>query len=112
MHKKPVLMSEYGADTFEGLHMLPSFVWSEEFQCQQFSKHFQAFDQLRSEGFFIGEFVWNFADFKTEQGEWDFGSVCVEINVVISVSQPSTVSLATRRASSPETANLKLPLTF
>lgn len=36
-------------------------------QSQQFSKHFKAFDQLRSEGFFIGEFVWNFADFKTAQ---------------------------------------------
>ncbi|XP_070497859.1 beta-glucuronidase [Chironomus tepperi] len=66
-HGKPVLMSEYGSDTVEGLHMLPAYVWSEEFQSQQFSKHFKAFDQLRSEGFFIGEFVWNFADFKTAQ---------------------------------------------
>jgi beta-glucuronidase len=62
-------MSEYGSDTYEGLHMLPAYVWSEEFQCQQFSRHFEAFDQLRSEGFFIGEFVWNFADFKTAQSE-------------------------------------------
>ncbi|CRK95286.1 CLUMA_CG008644, isoform B [Clunio marinus] len=66
-HNKPVLMSEYGADTVEGLHMLPAYVWSEEFQSQQFSKHFEAFDRLRSSGFFIGEFVWNFADFKTAQ---------------------------------------------
>lgn len=62
-------MSEYGSDTVEGLHMLPAYVWSEEFQSQQFSKHFEAFDKLRNEGFFIGEFVWNFADFKTAQSE-------------------------------------------
>lgn len=62
-------MSEYGSDTVEGLHMLPAFVWSEEFQTQQFSKHFEAFDKLRNNGFFIGEFVWNFADFKTAQSK-------------------------------------------
>jgi beta-glucuronidase len=90
-HKKLVLMSEYGSDTIEGLHMvyalnltfllrlvdifllfylqLPAFVWSEEYQVQQFSKHFEAFDILRQKGFFIGEFVWNFADFKTAQSK-------------------------------------------
>jgi hypothetical protein len=31
------------------------------------SKHFKAFDQLKAQGFFIGEFIWNFADFKTAQ---------------------------------------------
>lgn len=66
-HNKPVLMSEYGSDTVEGLHLLPAFVWSEEYQVQQFSQHFVAFDQLRKQNFFIGEFVWNFADFKTAQ---------------------------------------------
>lgn len=69
-HDKPILMSEYGSDTVEGLHLLPAYVWSEEFQSQQFSKHFEAFDTLRAKGFFIGEFVWNFADFKTAQSEF------------------------------------------
>jgi hypothetical protein len=31
------------------------------------SNHFKAFDQLKDQGFFIGEFIWNFADFKTNQ---------------------------------------------
>ncbi|XP_076647331.1 beta-glucuronidase [Halictus rubicundus] len=66
-YNKPVLMSEYGADTMAGLHELPEYVWSEEYQKEIFSKHFEAFDQLRSEGFFIGEFIWNFADFRTAQ---------------------------------------------
>lgn len=66
-YNKPVLMSEYGADTMPGLHELPEYVWSEEYQKEVFSKHFEAFDQLRNEGFFIGEFIWNFADFRTAQ---------------------------------------------
>ena len=60
-------MSEYGADTMPGLHELPEYVWSEEYQKAVLSKHFEAFDQLRNEGFFIGEFIWNFADFRTAQ---------------------------------------------
>lgn len=66
-HKKLILMSEYGADTLEGLHIQPAFIWSEEYQKQILSRHFQAFDKLRSMNFFIGEFIWNFADFKTAQ---------------------------------------------
>ncbi|XP_044253134.1 beta-glucuronidase-like [Tribolium madens] len=67
LHNIPVIITEYGADTLEGLHTLPSFIWSEEYQTEIMSKHFQAFDQLREEGFFIGEMIWNFADFKTDQ---------------------------------------------
>ncbi|XP_077290624.1 beta-glucuronidase isoform X2 [Arctopsyche grandis] len=66
-YNKPVLMSEYGADTMPGLHLHPEFIWSEEYQVELMSKHFKAFDALRDMGFFIGEFIWNFADFKTEQ---------------------------------------------
>lgn len=70
-YKKPVLMSEYGADTVEGLHLNPPFVWSEEYQEALLSQHFKAFDILRTDqSFFIGEFVWNFADFKTAQSEF------------------------------------------
>lgn len=81
---KPVIMQEYGGDTLEGLHtvrhssninhlfrllffQIPDFIWSEEYQVGLMSKHFEAFDKLREEGFFIGEFIWNFADFKTAQ---------------------------------------------
>ncbi|KAK0094951.1 hypothetical protein PV326_009565 [Microctonus aethiopoides] len=66
-HNKPVLMSEYGADTMPGLHEMPEYVWSEEYQTALFSKHFAAFDYLREKGWFIGEFIWNFADFRTAQ---------------------------------------------
>ncbi|XP_047533484.1 beta-glucuronidase isoform X2 [Vanessa atalanta] len=66
-HNKPVIMTEYGADTIAGLHMLPEYVWSEEYQVAVMSEHFKAFDRLRHAGFFSGEFIWNFADFKTAQ---------------------------------------------
>ncbi|XP_017773138.1 PREDICTED: beta-glucuronidase [Nicrophorus vespilloides] len=66
-YNKPVLMSEYGGDTMPGLHIHPAYIWSEEYQVQLLSKHFQAFDHLRRQEWFIGEFIWNFADFKTAQ---------------------------------------------
>ncbi|RZF40679.1 hypothetical protein LSTR_LSTR014018 [Laodelphax striatellus] len=66
-YNKPVLMSEYGADTIAGLHLEPAYVWSEEYQVRMLSEHFKAFDNLREKGFFIGEMIWNFADFKTAQ---------------------------------------------
>lgn len=47
----------------------PSFVWSEEYQMELMSEHFKAFDVLRSKQFFVGEMIWNFADFRTEQSE-------------------------------------------
>ncbi|XP_011312039.1 beta-glucuronidase [Fopius arisanus] len=66
-YNKPVLMSEYGADTQPGLHELPDYIWSEEYQAAVLSRHFQAFDRLREAGWFVGEFIWNFADFRTAQ---------------------------------------------
>ncbi|CAG2062394.1 unnamed protein product [Timema podura] len=31
------------------------------------TRHFKAFDILRKEDYFIGEMIWNFADFATKQ---------------------------------------------
>ena len=66
-HGKPILVTEYGADTLAGLHTLPSVSFSEEFQDGFMQEYFRAFDDLRAEGWFIGEMVWNFADFMTKQ---------------------------------------------
>ncbi|XKL61127.1 hypothetical protein PGB90_008184 [Kerria lacca] len=66
-YNKPVFMAEYGADTIPGLHINPSYVWSEEYQVELLSEHFKAFDALRKKQFFIGEMIWNFADFNTAQ---------------------------------------------
>ena len=63
--KKPVLLSEYGADTIAGLHQDPPVMFSEEYQCQMLEHYHRVLDRL---DFIIGEHVWNFADFATRQG--------------------------------------------
>lgn len=71
-HKKPVMVSEYGADTVAGLHVEPSFVFSEDYQTELLIEHFKAFDTVKAEGWFIGEHIWNFADFMTEPSKYLF----------------------------------------
>jgi len=68
LHSKPLGVAEYGADTMPGLHLDPPAMWSEEYQNEVFEQNFAAFDQVRKDGFFIGEMFWNFADFMTKQG--------------------------------------------
>nr|CAD7195018.1 unnamed protein product [Timema douglasi] len=64
---KSIYISEYGADAISGLHTLPAFTWTEDFQVDLMKRHFKAFDILRKEDYFIGEMIWNFADFATRQ---------------------------------------------
>ncbi len=64
-HKKPILLTEFGADTIEGLHSLPAEPFSEEFQLDAVRTYGDALDTLP---FVIGEQVWNFADFSTKPG--------------------------------------------
>lgn len=63
--KKPLIVSEYGADTIAGFHAVPPVMFSEEYQCALLENFHRGFDRL---GFVIGEHVWNFADFATKQG--------------------------------------------
>jgi beta-glucuronidase len=63
--KKPVLVAEFGADTLAGLHHDPPLMWTEEYQVEIMREQTKAFDRLP---FVIGEHVWNFADFMTQQG--------------------------------------------
>lgn len=62
---KPIIITEYGADTVAGLHNDPVTMFSEEFQVAYLEACHRAFDALP---FVIGEHVWNFADFMTKQG--------------------------------------------
>ncbi|XP_017120244.2 beta-glucuronidase-like [Drosophila elegans] len=64
---KLVIIMEYGADSLGFYRSLPSLMGSPDFQRQLYSRHFRAFDKLRENSWFIGEFVWNFADFQTAQ---------------------------------------------
>jgi beta-glucuronidase len=64
-HGKPILMTEYGADTLPGLHSVWEQPWSEEFQSAYLEMYHRVFDRVPE---VIGEHVWNFADFQTSDG--------------------------------------------
>ncbi|MFC0681544.1 beta-glucuronidase [Lysobacter korlensis] len=59
---RPILMTEYGADTLAGLHSIFAPPWSEEYQVQLLEMYHRVFDRVPE---FVGEHVWNFADFQT-----------------------------------------------
>ncbi len=62
---KPLMFTEYGADTVAGLHLATPTMFTEEYQVDYLKANHDIFDQT---DFFIGEHVWNFADFATIQG--------------------------------------------
>jgi beta-glucuronidase len=64
-YDKPILMSEYGADTMAGLHSVWDTPWSEEYQEAYLDAYHRVFDRVDA---FVGEHVWNFADFQTSVG--------------------------------------------
>jgi beta-glucuronidase len=59
---KPIMFSEFGADTISGLHSLYRTPYSEEFQIDFYKANFDVLDSLE---YVIGEHLWNFADFAT-----------------------------------------------
>ncbi|UCH10043.1 MAG: beta-glucuronidase [Fidelibacterota bacterium] len=61
---KPILLSEFGADTIEGQHATYPQMFTEEYQSLLLAEYFKVIDSLP---FMIGEHIWNFADFRTAQ---------------------------------------------
>ncbi len=61
---KPILVTEFGADTVEGLHATWPQLFTEEYQVSFLQKYFEIIGSLP---FMIGEHIWNFADFRTAQ---------------------------------------------
>ncbi len=62
---KPVIMTEYGADTIAGLHSVTPVPWTEEYQVELLAMSHRVFDRVDA---VVGEQVWNFADFATGSG--------------------------------------------
>lgn len=62
---KPVILTEYGADTVQGIHMTVPEMFSEEYQAEFLDRIDRELDKRE---FMIGEHVWNFADYGTIQG--------------------------------------------
>lgn len=59
---KPIIMTEYGADTLPGYHSNWDVPYTEEYQERFHQMSHEVFDELEN---FVGEHVWNFADFET-----------------------------------------------
>lgn len=62
---KPIIITEYGADTLAGLHSVTPQPWSEEYQVDLLEMSHRVFDSIDE---VVGEHIWNFADFATTPG--------------------------------------------
>ena len=62
---KPMMITEYGADTVAGLHSSVPNMFTEEYQMEYYKVNNAVLDACP---FIIGEQLWNFADFATIQG--------------------------------------------
>jgi beta-glucuronidase len=63
---KPIIITEYGADTYPGLHSaVAGNPWSEEYQIEYLEMNHRLFDRIDA---VVGEQMWNFADFATTSG--------------------------------------------
>ena len=63
-YNKPIIVTEFGADTVPGQHSISDQMFTEEYQ----SKLLELYCKLiESKDYTVGEHVWNFADFKTPQ---------------------------------------------
>jgi beta-glucuronidase len=71
-YRKPVLLTEFGADTIPGHHAQPPEMFSEEFQAEMLTRYIEI---LRSKPYVVGEHVWNLCDFKTAQSVHRMGAM-------------------------------------
>jgi beta-glucuronidase len=62
---KPIVITEFGADTIAGMHSDPPEMWTEEYQVAFLRAYL---DVAAERPYIAGLHVWNFADFKTAQG--------------------------------------------
>lgn len=61
---KPVIFTEYGADTVSGFHDTTPVMYTEEYQVEYYEMNNRVFDEFAC---VVGEQAWNFADFATSQ---------------------------------------------
>lgn len=70
--KKPIIVSEFGVDTYPGMHAEQPEMFTEEYQ-KEFIKAY--LDVADSKEYVTGMHIWAFADFKTTQGIVRFGGM-------------------------------------
>ncbi len=64
MWHRPIIMTEFGADTMAGMHGHPNVMWTEEYQADYIRFHLEV---AAARDFVAGMQVWNFADFAAVQ---------------------------------------------
>jgi beta-glucuronidase len=64
-YETPIILTEYGGDTLEGLHSVFPGPWTEAYQAEMLAMSHRVFDRIEA---VVGEQVWNFADFATVPG--------------------------------------------
>jgi beta-glucuronidase len=90
---KPIIITEYGADTYPGLHSLvAASPWTEEYQVEYLDMNHRVFDRIDA---VVGEQVWNFADFTTTSGIMRVGGN--KKGVFTRDRQPKAATYALRR---------------
>ncbi|GAB3397559.1 beta-glucuronidase [Humibacter soli] len=67
---KPMIITEYGAEAYPGLHSVVPTPWTEEFQQEFYAMYHRVFDRIDA---VIGEQVWVFSDFATTAGPMRVG---------------------------------------
>lgn len=70
--QKPVLITEFGADTYPGMHAEQPEMFTEEYQTAFIKAYLDVAD---TKDFIAGMHVWAFADFKTSQAIMRFGGI-------------------------------------
>jgi beta-glucuronidase len=65
LYDKPIIITEYGADTYPGLRDILPTPWTEEYQTELLDVYHRVFDRVDA---VVGEQVWTFADFATVPG--------------------------------------------
>ncbi|MCW3807354.1 beta-glucuronidase [Plebeiibacterium marinum] len=63
-HKKPCMVTEFGCDTYAGMHAEEPEMFTEEYQVDFIKAYL---DVAESKDYVVGMHIWNFADFKTSQ---------------------------------------------
>lgn len=61
---RPIIMTEFGADTMAGMHGHPNVMWTEEYQADFIRMHLEVAAERE---YIAGMQVWNFADFAAVQ---------------------------------------------
>ncbi|MFH1762502.1 MAG: beta-glucuronidase [bacterium] len=63
-HRKPIMLTEFGADAINGMHSEPPELFTEEYQAEFIRKYHEV---IKSKPYIVGGHVWTFSDFKTSQ---------------------------------------------